>query len=203
NPLKLAEYTLSRKDPGYVARAKEIQKLEKIRLDNPETPELLARVREICACADLPETLTQINSLAKIGLGSIIFAMKPGDGSAREQAASCQKVLGGWANLAREYATERYRSNLINWGMLPFVIAGDFKEYIQHIQVGAYLVIPDLRQAVEQAQTNIQAWITPNKADSLKGKPAKQIYLTLQELTQDERQIILSGSLINFYNKRT
>jgi aconitate hydratase len=202
NPLKLAEYTLSRKDPGYVARAKEIQKLEKTRLNNPEDPNVLAKVREICACVGLPKALAQINSLADIGLGSIIFAVKPGDGSAREQAASCQKVLGGWANLAQEYATDRYRSNLINWGMLPFVIIGDVTEHLKHMQVGAYLVIPDIRQAVEQAQTNIQAWITPKDEDSGNGRQANQISLTLQELTPDERQIILSGSLINFYNRR-
>ena len=204
NPLKLAEHALSRKDPAYVDRAKAFQALEKARLNNPADPELLARVREICAACDgqtgMEDFFAGQQPLKHIGLGSTIFAVKPGDGSAREQAASCQKVLGGWANLAVEYATKRYRSNLINWGMLPFVVDAGLANALR---VGDYLVIPHIREAVEEKRPVILACLVHAGEDGAQGKArAEQISLNLRELTDDERQIILDGCLINFYNSQ-
>ena len=123
-----------------------------------------------------------------LGVGSTIFAVKPGDGSAREQAASCQKVLGGWANIAREYATKRYRSNLINWGMLPFLLPEGELPFAN----GDYLFLPQIRQAVEQKKSEIEAYV-------VKDKELKPFTLKLGELTEDERVIILKGCLINYY----
>jgi aconitate hydratase len=198
NPLKLAEFTLSRKDPGYVGRAQKIQCMEKMRTENPDNPILREYVGAICNHPDIQEDI-QINILADIGLGSAVFAIKPGDGSAREQAASCQKVLGGWANIAVEYATKRYRSNLINWGMLPFVVSPEIAE---DFCVGDYLVIAGVRKAVEQAQVDIHAWLVHEKDINSHMRHPKALTLTLAELTEDERQIILDGCLINFYNRR-
>ena len=190
NPLKLAEYTLSRKDPGYVERAKAVNSLEKTRLGNAADADLVARVRALFArCGlNIPQTGSD---LASVGIGSTIFAVKPGDGSAREQAASCQKVLGGWANLAVEYATKRYRSNLINWGMLPFIVDADLANVLQ---VGDWLAVPHVRKAVQEAEPTLLAHIVRENGTS------EQIALTLKDLTDDERQIILDGCLINFYN---
>ena len=126
-----------------------------------------------------------------MGFGTTIFAIKPGDGSAREQAASCQKVLGGWANLAVDYATKRYRSNLINWGMLPLHIGQKAGETLE---VGDTLVLPEIRTAISQAALTINAWLIREKAGSI-----EQVSLTLQPLTDNEREIILAGCLINFY----
>ena len=190
NPLKLAEYTLSRKDPGYVERAKAVNALEKTRLGNAADADLVARVRALFASCGL--NIPQSGSgLADVGIGSTIFAVKPGDGSAREQAASCQKVLGGWANLAVEYATKRYRSNLINWGMLPFIVDADLANVLQ---VGDWLAVPHVRKAVQNAEPTLLAHIVRENGTS------EQIALTLKDLTDDERQIILDGCLINFYN---
>ena len=126
-------------------------------------------------------------SKENLGVGSTIFAVKPGDGSAREQAASCQKVLGGWANIANEYATKRYRSNLINWGMLPFTIdKGELP-----FKNKDYIFVPDVRKAVEDKLTKIPAYVV--------NEGMKEITLTLRELTDDEREIILKGCLINYY----
>ena len=181
NPLGLAEFTLSRKDPAYVGRAKEIQLAEK------------AREEGKCPC-DAVEELTPVWKLIKdefgvnkdnTGIGSTIFAVKPGDGSAREQAASCQKVLGGWANIANEYATKRYRSNLINWGMLPFII----KEELP-FKNGDYIFVPGIKKAIEDKTDIIKAYVV--------GKELRQFDLTVGELTDDERAIILSGCLINY-----
>ena len=190
NPLKLAEYTLSRKDPGYVERAKAVNSLEKTRLGNAADADLVARVRALFArCGlNIPQTGSD---LASVGIGSTIFAVKPGDGSAREQAASCQKVLGGWANLAVEYATKRYRSNLINWGMLPFIVDADLANVLQ---VGDWLAVPHVRKAVQEAEPTLLAHIVRENGTN------EQIALTLKDLTDDERQIILDGCLINFYN---
>ena len=197
NPLRLSEFTLSRKDPAYVGRAKAVQALEKARLDNPADASLLETVRGLCAAlkaadADAYAALCG-TTLAETGIGSAIFALKPGDGSAREQAASCQKVLGGWANLAAEYATKRYRSNLINWGMLPLIadaaLAGQ-------LHVEDVLVLPHIRKAVAENQDRIRGWLLP--AD---GGAARPLDFTLGGLTDDERQIILDGCLINFYNR--
>ena len=191
NPLGLAEFALSRKDPQYVGRAKEIQKAQKA-LEAGNCP--LEAVEELKPVMDVidkvfPETKFEDNhSNGEIGFGSTIFAVKPGDGSAREQAASCQKVLGGWANIANEYATKRYRSNLINWGMLPFIIPeGElpFKNL-------DYLYIPNIRKAVEDKQSEITAYV-------IKDGKAEEFKLGLGAMTDDEREIILKGCLINYY----
>jgi len=183
NPLGLAEFTLSRKDPEYVGRAKEIQLSEKARVDG-KCP--LETNQELKAAAAVIKNEFSDISLEETGIGSAIYAVKPGDGSAREQAASCQKVLGGWANFAKEYATKRYRSNLINWGMLPFVLDGDIP-----FDNGDFVFIPDIVNAVKNKQNEIKAYVVK---DSL-----KEFSVTLGNLTDDERQIILSGCLINFY----
>ena len=197
NPLRLSEFTLSRKDPAYVGRAKATQALEKTRLENPADASLLDTVRTLCAALKTADAdaYAQIcgASLADTGIGSTIFALKPGDGSAREQAASCQKVLGGWANLAAEYATKRYRSNLINWGMLPLIADAALAQQLHEEDV---LVLPHIRKAVAESQEQIQGWLLP--AD---GGAARPLTFTLSGLTDDERQIILDGCLINFYNR--
>ena len=183
NPLGLAEFTLSRKDPAYVGRAKEIQKAEKARIAN-ESP--IDAVNELAPIfTSIKEVFTDVNN-ENTGIGSTIYAVKPGDGSAREQAASCQKVLGGWANIAKEYATKRYRSNLINWGMLPFV----FKEEIC-FDNGDYLFVPNIIEAIKERKTSIKAYVV--------NKSMKEFELELGELTDDEREIILKGCLINYY----
>ncbi len=183
NPLGLAEFTLSRKDPEYVGRAKEVQAAEKAREagEAPESalPEIEAVLNKIKESYEITKENT--------GIGSTIFAVKPGDGSAREQAASCQKVLGGWANIANEYATKRYRSNLINWGMLPFLIdRGELP-----FKNGDYLFVPEIRQAVEQKASEMKAYVV--------NEGMKEIVLKMGELTDDERTIILKGCLINYY----
>jgi aconitate hydratase len=185
NPLGLAEFTLSRKDPEYVGRAKAIQAVEKKREElgcfckadesmKPMMKEIKAKFAD--------REITGSNT----GYGSTIFAVKPGDGSAREQAASCQKVLGGWANIAKEYATKRYRSNLINWGMLPFIMEEDFA-----FDNDDYVFIPGIREAVQNKDEIIKAYVV--------NKDFKELDLKLGSLTDDERQIIMDGCLINYY----
>ena len=184
NPLGLAEFTLSRKDPAYVGRAKEVQVAEKA-IQNGECPaEALPELKPVFEAVHTK--YPQVDK-TNVGVGSTIFAVKPGDGSAREHAASCQKVLGGWANIANESATKRYRSNLINWGMLPFLIPeGDLP-----FANGDYLFIPDVRKAVEEKWDSITAYKV--------GEELTPFTLTLGELTDDEREIILKGCLINYY----
>ena len=186
NPLGLAEFTLSRKDPAYVGRAKEVQTAQKaIEAGN-------------CPVEALPELNAVFKALyekypdvdkTNVGVGSTIFAVKPGDGSAREQAASCQKVLGGWANIANEYATKRYRSNLINWGMLPFLI----DEGELPFKNGDYLFLPGIREAIENKAGEFTCYVI--------GDGLKEITLKMDELTDDEREIILKGCLINYNRK--
>ena len=184
NPLGLAEFTLSRKDPAYVGRAKEVQVAEKA-IQNGECPaEALPELKPVFGT--IHTKYPQVDK-TNVGVGSTIFAVKPGDGSAREQAASCQKVLGGWANIANEYATKRYRSNLINWGMLPFLIPEGNLPFVN----GDYLFIPDVRKAVEEKWDSITAYKV--------GEELTPFTLTLGELTDDEREIILKGCLINYY----
>ena len=184
NPLGLAEFTLSRKDPAYVGRAKEVQVAEKA-IQNGECPaEALPELKPVFEAVHTK--YPQVDK-TNVGVGSTIFAVKPGDGSAREQAASCQKVLGGWANIANEYATKRYRSNLINWGMLPFLIPEGNLPFAN----GDYLFIPDVRKAVEEKWDSITAYKV--------GEGLTPFTLTLGELTDDEREIILKGCLINYY----
>ena len=187
NPLRLAEFALSRKDPLYVGRAKEVQKAEKAleagQCAGEALPELRPVVRTIRSM--FPEV-----SHDNFGVGSTIFAVKPGDGSAREQAASCQKVLGGWANIANEYATKRYRSNLINWGMLPFLIEkGDLP-----FHNGDYLFFHDIRKAVENKDDEITAYRVDPAAGTMEAFKVRT-----GALTDDEREIILDGCLINYY----
>jgi aconitate hydratase len=184
NPLGLAEFTLSRKDPLYVGRAKEVKKAED------------AITAGKCGAEAVPELKNVMHTIKasypgvshdNIGIGSTIFAVKPGDGSAREQAASCQKVLGGWANIANEYATKRYRSNLINWGMLPFVI----KQGVLPFSNLDYLFIPGIRAAVENKITDIKCF-------AVKDGALVPFTVTLGDLTDEERRIILDGCLINY-----
>ena len=184
NPLALAEFALSRKDPEYVGRAKEVQKAEKARVNGEKPTEALP---ELAPVIETIKTKYPDLNRENFGIGSTIFAVKPGDGSAREQAASCQKVLGGWANIANEYATKRYRSNLINWGMLPFLIEeGDLP-----FANGDYLFIPEIRKAVEEKASDITAYV-------VKGDHLEEFHLKMGELTDDEREIILKGCLINY-----
>lgn len=184
NPLGLAEFALSRKDPAYVGLAKEVQKAQKAIEAGEDAAEAFPEVKDILETVkESYADVTQDN----LGIGSTIFAVKPGDGSAREQAASCQKVLGGWANIANEYATKRYRSNLINWGMLPFTIdKGELP-----FKNKDYIFVPDVRKAVEDKLTKIPAYVV--------NEGMKEITLTIGELTDDEREIILKGCLINYY----
>jgi len=186
NPLRLAEFTLSRKDPQYVKRAKRIAALEKARLDYLGGAGEEAVLQE--AYKDIGDPVILAHTT---GIGSIVAAVRPGDGSAREQAASCQKVLGGWANLAAAYATKRYRSNLINWGMLPFTVE-DYEGLA--LENGDRIFIKGIRKAVENAETDIKASLYR------KNGTVEEIMLHLTDLSQDERRIILAGSLINFYN---
>lgn len=185
NPLGLAEFTLSRKDPEYVGRAKAIQVIEK------------EREQDKCICDMAPDWKPIMKTIkakfpevhhTNTGVGSTIFAVKPGDGSAREQAASCQKVLGGWANIAKEYATKRYRSNLINWGMLPFLMPEDYD-----FEIDDYIFIPDIVKAIKEKNDDIKAYVV--------NKEMKELTFHLGDLTDDEREIILKGCLIN-YNRR-
>ena len=184
NPLGLAEFTLSRKDPEYVGRAKAVYAEEIKRRENVSFDQMDAELAEAVKAIkkDYPDVTVQ-----NTGIGSTIFAVKPGDGSAREQAASCQKVLGGWANIANEYATKRYRSNLINWGMLPFIIDGEELPF----KNGDYIFVPGIAAAVKDKAENIKAFAVAD------GK-LNEFNLKLGSLTDDERQIILDGCLINF-----
>ena len=187
NPLGLAEFTLSRKDPAYVGRAKEVQKAEAAREAGEEPYAVLP---ELKAAVDAIRTQFPDINEENTGIGSTIFAVKPGDGSAREQAASCQKVLGGWANIANEYATKRYRSNLINWGMLPFII----KEGELPFANGDYLCVPEIRKAVEEKAPEVKAY-------AVKDGQLTEFSLTLGDLTDEEREIIRKGCLINYNRK--
>ncbi len=184
NPLGLAEFTLSRKDPEYVGLAKDMQKAQKAveegncaKDGKPDIKPVMEAIK-----AEFPDISCKI-----CGYGSTIFAVKPGDGSAREQAASCQKVLGGWANIANEYATKRYRSNLINWGMLPFII----KEGDLPFKRLDYIFIPEIKKAVETKAEVIKAYTVTDKG-------LVPFEMTLGNLTDEEREIILKGCLINY-----
>lgn len=183
NPLGLAEFTLSRRDPEYVGRSKEVRELELARKDKSlEVEGELAKVFEKISnkFGDVKAEETEI--------GSMIYAIKPGDGSAREQAASCQRVLGGLANICEEYATKRYRSNVINWGMIPFQMkeSPDF-------EVGDYIFVPNIREAIDGDLNNIKAYVV--------GDELKEISLYISPLTDLERKIIKEGCLINFKRK--
>lgn len=184
NPLGLAEFTLSRKDPAYVGKAKEVNKVEKARIAGEDMYAADSRLRDIYQTVQAKFDVVPEDT----EIGSVIFAVKPGDGSAREQAASCQRVLGGMANIAREYATKRYRSNLINWGMLPFVFDGDLP-----FDKDDYIFVKDIKKAIETKSDTVQAYVV--------NKDMKEMTLHLGALTDNEREIILKGCLIN-YNRR-
>lgn len=214
NPLGLAEFTLSRKDPEYVGLAKEVRALQDAKMAMEDG------TSEECPCHAYPPIRGVMQMIRQeypdaghdnTGFGSTIYAVKPGDGSAREQAASCQKVLGGWANIAHEYATKRYRSNLINWGMLPFLLDADDSSL--PFEKGDYLFFPDIRDAVTARADGITALVIPGSAGDTSGAPKncddtsenalRRIRLTLGELTDDERQIILDGCLINYNRNKS
>mgnify|MGYP003408737674 FL=1 len=184
NPLKLAEFTLSRKDPGYVERAKKVKKAYDLFLEGKKPDEELNEIRTVL------DTLEKagMDVSRSFGIGSTIFAVKPGDGSAREQAASCQKVLGGWANIANEYATKRYRSNLINWGMVPFTIPRGELPF----KNGDYIYVKNIRKGIDSGSDSFEAFV-------VSGTEIKKINLNIDSLTYDEREIILKGCLINYY----
>ncbi|MEG0236148.1 hydratase [Cetobacterium sp.] len=187
NPMRLAEFTLSRRAPDYIENAKEIKKIEDERKSGKNP--LTGKLKEIFY--KIKKIDKEINIL-EIGIGSTIYANKPGDGSAREQAASCQKILGGWANIAKEYATKRYRSNLINWGMIPFVIEDKI-----NFKSGEYIYIKDIKSAIENKSQMIKGYLI-----SIKSEDIKIINLKLDSLTDTEMNILLEGCLINYY-KRT
>ena len=188
NPLGLAEFTLSRRDPEYVGRSKEVDKLEKARVANgnvfeadPALKEVFEQISKLPGQADVKPEETEI--------GSIIYAVKPGDGSAREQAASCQRVIGGLANITKEYATKRYRSNVMNWGMLPFQMKGE-----PEFEVGDYIYIPEIKTALDGEMKDIKAYVI--------GKESKELSLYIADMTDTEKEIVKSGCLINFNRNR-
>ena len=184
NPLGLAEFTLSRKDPAYVGRAKEVRSVEEARIAGNDVFDADAELKnvydKISGISDAKPQDTEV--------GSVIFAVKPGDGSAREQAASCQRVLGGLANISREYATKRYRSNLINWGMLPFVFDDEL-----NFDLGDYIFVKDIKKVIAEKIDEVKAYVIKDNV--------KEITLRLGALTDHEREIILKGCLINFNKK--
>lgn len=184
NPLGLAEFTLSRRDPEYVGRSKEVGKLEKARVANgnvfeaePALKEIFEQITKLPGEADVKAEETEI--------GSMIYAVKPGDGSAREQAASCQRVIGGLANITKEYATKRYRSNVMNWGMLPFQMNGE-----PEFEVGDYIYIPGIKAALDGDMKDIKAYVI--------GKEVKELSLYIADMTDDEKKIVKAGCLINY-----
>ena len=187
NPLGLAEFTLSRRDPEYVGRAKAVNELEQARLAD-EVPAQLAPVYDALAAAGALGDAKP----ADVEVGSMLYAVKPGDGSAREQAASCQRVLGGLANITREYATKRYRSNVMNWGMVPFQFEGD-----PTFEVGDYVFVPDIRAALDGDMKDIPAYVVHDGSNEV-----EQIDLYVADMTPEERAIVQAGCLINFNRNR-
>lgn len=186
NPMRLAEFTLSRREPEYVERAKEIHRFE-IQRELNENP-FVEELKEIfCAIKEIDKEANPLD----IGIGSTIYANKPGDGSAREQAASCQKVLGGWANIAKEYATKRYRSNLINWGIIPFVIDQD-----SDFENGDYIYIKNIEKYIENKIDKLDSYLISGKDNEV-----RKIELKIDSLTDTEREILIDGCLINYYKR--
>lgn len=188
NPLGLAEFTLSRRDPKYVGRSKEVDKVEKARIAgedimavDPELAAVFEKIKTIAGNEDIKPEETEI--------GSMIYCVKPGDGSAREQAASCQRVIGGLANICSEYATKRYRSNVMNWGMVPFQMKGD-----PDFEVGDVIYVPGVRAALDGDMKDIKAYII--------GDTVKEIHLYIADMTPDEKKIVKAGCLINYNRER-
>ena len=183
NPLGLAEFTLSRRDPGYVQRAKAVRALEKARLaGEAQSDEALKN-----ALGKVKNILPDVDEKT-IEIGSVIYCVKPGDGSAREQAASCQRVLGGLANICSEYATKRYRSNVMNWGMLPFQMKNE-----PAFEIGDYILVPNVLDAMDGDMQSIKAYVL--------GDEVKEIELYIAPMTDDEKKIVKAGCLINFNRK--
>ena len=189
NPLGLAEFTLSRRDPAYVGRSKAVDAVEKARLAgadvlgaDPSLARVYDALREAGVGADASKT----------EYGSMLYAVKPGDGSAREQAASCQRVIGGLANIVREYATKRYRSNVMNWGMIPFQLEGE-----PPFEVGDYVFVPGVRAALDGDLSRIRAYVVA--AD---GSRCEEISLYVAAMTPEERAIVKAGCLINYNRSR-
>lgn len=189
NPLGLAEFTLSRRDPEYVGRSKEVDKIEKARVAGtcpcesaPELKEVFEKIKTIPGNEDVKASETEI--------GSMVYAVKPGDGSAREQAASCQRVIGGLANICKEYATKRYRSNVMNWGMIPFQMKDDPDAF----EVGSYIYVPQIRKALDGDMKDIKAYVI--------GDEIKEISLYVADMTPDEKKIVKAGCLINYNRNR-
>ena len=188
NPLGLAEFTLSRRDPKYVGRSKEIDRLEKARTagknvleEEPQLKEIFEQIRQLPGQEEIQPQETEI--------GSMIYAVKPGDGSAREQAASCQRVIGGLANITKEYATKRYRSNVMNWGMIPFQMKDE-----PEFEVGDYIFVPGIRSALDGDMKEIKAYVL--------GSHPKELSLYIADMTENEKKIVKAGCLINFNKNR-
>ena len=188
NPLGLAEFTLSRRDPEYVGRAKAIQALEEERRAGHQPD--AAGLKEVFALIKKIPGQEGVDPM-KVEIGSVVYANRPGDGSAREQAASCQRVLGGLANIVQEYATKRYRSNCMNWGMIPFHLKGGPDAF----DVDDYIYVPDIRRALDDDLKDIPAYV-------LKDGRASKVCLYVQDMTAEEREIIKAGCLINFNRNR-
>lgn len=186
NPLGLAEFTLSRRDPKYVGRSKEVDKLEKARAAGKNPVDLETELEKVYAQI---KTIDPDMVPADTEIGSMIYCVKPGDGSAREQAASCQRVIGGLANICREYATKRYRSNVMNWGMLPFQMKGE-----PEFEIGDYIYIPNVKVALDGDMQDIKAYVL--------GEQVKEISLYIADMTPDEKKIVKAGCLINYNRNR-
>jgi aconitate hydratase len=191
NPLGLAEFTLSRRDPEYVGRSKAVDRIERYRVAGNNAAEkdpVLADVYKVINTIPGSESV----KVQDIEIGSMIYANKPGDGSAREQAASCQRVIGGLANITQEYATKRYRSNVMNWGMIPFHLKGEPDVF----EIGDYIYVPGIRAALDGDLSDIKGYV-------IKDGKAEQIDLYIQDMTENEREIVKAGCLINFNRNRT
>ena len=195
NPLGLAEFTLSRRDPEYVGRTKEVEKVERARVQEGDDRELEQepRLKNIYKGINQIEGNEQV-TVKDTEIGSMIYAVKPGDGSAREQAASCQRVIGGLANICKEFATKRYRSNVMNWGMVPFQMEAD-----PEFEVGDYIYVPGVRAALDGDLKNIKAYVL---GDGEKEVPVKTLDLYITDMTAEEREIVKAGCLINYNRGR-
>ena len=189
NPLGLAEFTLSRRDPDYVNRSKAVNQLEKARVRGEDVCALEPALKAVYAAVRAIPGMETVSGF-ETELGSVLYAVKPGDGSAREQAASCQRVIGGLANITREYATKRYRSNVMNWGMLPFQLEGE-----PPFEVGDYIFVPNVRAALQKGARSVPAYL-------IREGKAEPLPLLLAEMTADERTIVQAGCLINFNRNR-
>ena len=191
NPLGLAEFTLSRRDPEYVGKSKAVDKLEKARTAGQKPSELDADLNGVFDAIHTISGQENVNEM-ETEIGSMIYAVKPGDGSAREQAASCQRVIGGLANITKEYATKRYRSNCMNWGMIPFQMVEE-----PEFEVGDYIYVPGAKAALDGDLKDIKAYVI--NADT---KAVKEISLYVADMTADERKIVKAGCLINYNRAR-